>query len=117
MRELVLIAQDAAPGPAREGGQAPFWANPLFMIAIFGVFFLVVMLPAQRRQKRDQAAMLANIKPGAKVILNSGIIGRVAKAKEGEDEIVIQSEDTKLRVLRSAVMKVLSEETAAEVKS
>ena len=86
------------------------------MIAIFGLFFLVVMLPAQRRQRREQAAMLANIKPGVKIVLNSGILGKVVKAKDGEDEITIQSEDTKFRVLRSSVARVLGEDTP-EVKS
>jgi preprotein translocase subunit YajC len=114
MKSFVLIADDpapAAPAGAGRGGEAPFWANPIFMIALFGLFFLVVMLPAQRRQKREQQLMLANIKPGVRILLNSGILGKVVKVKEGEDEITIQSEDSKLRVLRSTVVRVLGDET------
>lgn len=85
---------------------------------LIGLFFLVVLLPAQRRQKREAAARLAAMKTGAKVILNSGIVGRITSMKDGEEEIVIKSDDTKLRVLKSAVATVISDDTATpEVKS
>ena len=61
MTFTVLIAEDPAP-PAKPA-EAPFWANPLFMIAIFGLFFLVVMLPAQRRKTREAKKMMDS--PGA----------------------------------------------------
>ena len=58
MTFTALIAEDPAPAAAaKDGAGAPFWANPLFMIAIFGLFFLVVMLPAQRRAKREAKKM------------------------------------------------------------
>ena len=60
-----ILAQDpAAKAPA--GGEqpaAPFWMNPLFLVGIMVLFFFVVMYPAQRRAKREQANMLANLKP------------------------------------------------------
>jgi preprotein translocase subunit YajC len=117
MLGTALIAQNEAP-PANGGpGAPPFWANPIFMILLFGIFFLVVMLPAQRRQRREQQEMLASIKPGSKVILSSGIVGRVVKVKEGEDEITIQSDDAKLRVLRTTVAKLLGDDTPSDTKA
>lgn len=109
MTWTAIIAQDAAPAKA---AQMPFFANPLFLIAMFGLFFLVVMLPAQRRQKREQAAMLANLKAGTKVQLASGILGTIVKAKDGEEDMVIRSEDSKFKVLRSTVVRVLGEESS-----
>lgn len=117
----------AAP-PADGGGAAPQQPQGLFgggimayaPFILIGLFFLVVLLPAQRRQKREAAARLAAMKPGAKVVLNSGIVGKIVTMKDGEDEIVIKSDDTKLRVLKSAVATVVSDETPAattEVKS
>ena len=53
-------------------------------------------------------------KRGAKVVTNAGIIGTVVGAKDGEEEITIRSEDTKLRILRSAVVRVVgTDETEA----
>jgi preprotein translocase subunit YajC len=113
-----ILAQDPAPkGPA--GGEqpaTPFWANPLFLVGMMALFFFVVMWPAQRRAKREQANMLANIKPGAKVVLASGIVGTVVKIHDPEGELTIRSDDTKIRVLRTAVASVRGEESA-EVKA
>ena len=102
---LTLLAQQPA------GGDVPFFANPLFLIVAMGLFFVVVMLPAQRRQAKEQAAMLAALKLGSKVVTSSGIVGTVVKLKDGEDEITIRSEDAKLRILRSTVTRVVGEET------
>ncbi len=102
---------DQAKGPA-PGGMG-ILGNPLFMFALLGLFFLVVMLPAQRRQKREAAAKLAAMKVGAKIITTSGIVGRIITLKDGEDEVVIKSDDTKLRILKTAIASVTSDDTTA----
>jgi preprotein translocase subunit YajC len=98
----VLFAQDQ-PGQQ----QMPFWANPMFLLAMLVLFWVVIILPMSRRQKKEQQTMLASITRGAKVVTSAGIVGTVVAAKEGEEEITIRSEDTRLRVLRSSVVKVL----------
>jgi preprotein translocase subunit YajC len=123
---LPVFAEGEAPAnpgqgtegqPAGQPGQPPAGGmNSLMQFAPFvllGLFFLVVMLPAQRRRKREEAERLAKMKTGAKVILNSGIVGKIVHIKDGEDEIVIKSDDTKLRVLRSAVVSVTDESAPA----
>ncbi len=80
---------------------------------LLGLFFLVVILPAQRRRKREEAEKLNKMKAGAKVILNSGIVGKIISIKDGEDEIVIKSDDTKLRVLKAAIASVVDETAPA----
>jgi len=102
-----------------EGGGG-FLGNPMslfFMVGLMMLFWIVVVLPAGRRQKKEQEQMLATLKPGAKIVTTAGIIGKVVTAKDGEDEIVIRSDDTKLRILRSAVMKVLGTEETEAAKS
>ena len=117
MTFTALIAEDPAPAaPAKDAAAAPFWANPLFMVAIFGLFFLVVMLPAQRRAKREAKKMMDNLKPGAKIITSSGIVGSIVKIKDSGDEVIIRTEETKLCVLKSTITRVVSEETP-EIKS
>jgi preprotein translocase subunit YajC len=116
MSNVILIAQDAPPAAPKQENPLGLLGNPLLMIALMALFFFVVMWPAQRRQRREQQAMLASIKPGVKVVTASGIVGSVVKAKEGEDEIVLKSEDTKLRVLRSTIARVLGTEEATEAK-
>ena len=100
------------PGqPAQQGGMGSLMQFAPFVL--LGLFFLVVLLPAQRRRKREEAERLAKMKPGAKVILNSGIVGKIVTMKDGEDEIVIKSDDTKLRVLKAAIASVTDESAPA----
>src|SRR5436305_124031 len=101
-----LFGEGEQPGPQ----QAPFWANPIFLIAMFFLFWVVIILPMSRRQKKEQEQMLANIKRGSKVLTTAGIIGTVITAEDGKEEITIRSEDTKLRIIRGAVAKVLGTE-------
>ena len=106
---FTLFADDP-PKQAADTGIG-FLGNPLFMIAALMLFFFVIMWPAQRRAKREQQKLLAAIKPGTKIVTSSGILATVVKVKDGEDEITVKSEDTKLRILRSAVVRVLGEES------
>jgi preprotein translocase subunit YajC len=85
------------------------FALPVLII----LFFLVMVLPQKRRAAKEAAARAAAMKPGAKIMTNSGIIGRIVTMKDGDIEIVIKSEDTKLRILKSTVASVISDETPA----
>lgn len=117
MPTLTLFAEAAAGGAAPDAAPAtPFFANPLFLIGLLALFFVVVILPAKRREKRDAAAMFAGIKAGSRVLLGGGIVGTIVRVKDGEDELVVKSEDSKFRVLRSSIVRVLGDETTPETK-
>ena len=107
---FLLFAQGPAGGQA--AAEIPFYLNPLFLMAMVVLFFFVVMWPAQRRQRKEQEQMLANIKPGSKVVLSSGIVGTVSKVHD-DGELTVRSDEAKLRVLRSAVISVRGEEAGA----
>jgi preprotein translocase subunit YajC len=72
--------------------------------------YFVVILPMNRRQRREQEQKLSNVKRGTKIATTSGIVGTVISAKDGETEIVIRTEDTKIRILRSAVGNILGQD-------
>jgi preprotein translocase subunit YajC len=104
----VLFAQ-----PAGQPQDIPFYLHPMFLIGMMVLFWIIIILPMSRRQRREQQQMLASISRGKKVVTTSGIIGTVVAVKEGEDEVTIRSEDTRLRVLRSSILRVLGEDTEA----
>ena len=85
---------------------------PLFVIGLVVLFLMVVVFPAQRRQKKEQDKVIASVKRGTKILTNAGIVATVVSAKDGEDEIVIRSEDTKLRIKRNVVVQVLGSDEA-----
>jgi preprotein translocase YajC subunit len=114
---VLLLADEPAPAAPPPGG---FMASPTFlpmMIGLMLLFYVVVILPMKRREKKDQEQQLATLKRGAKVLTNAGIVGTVVSAKDGEDEIVIRSEDAKLRIKRNVVVQVLGADETEAAKS
>jgi preprotein translocase subunit YajC len=111
MTQFVVGDQPPAPDPQ---------ANPLaggsmtmpFVLALVMLFLMVVVFPAQRRQRKEQEKLIATLKRGSKVLTRAGIVGVVTLAKDGEDEIVIRSEDTRLRVKRNAIEMIIGVDEA-----
>jgi preprotein translocase subunit YajC len=95
---LVSLAQ-AAPSGGGSGSSAVVQFLPL--ILIFGVFWLLVIRPQQKKSKLHQQ-MLSELKAGDLVVTQGGIIGKITGIKD--PEVVIEvSQGVRLRVLRSAV--------------
>jgi preprotein translocase subunit YajC len=109
---FLLFAQEGQPAQAPAG----LGLAPLFILGMVMLFLFVVVFPAQKRQKREQEQVVASIKRGTKVLTNAGIVATVVSAKDGEDEIVIRSEDTKLRIKRSVVVQILGSDEAEAAK-
>ncbi len=111
-----LLAQQGQP----QGGGGMFGDPNMVLLWMVGLFFLmyfIVLRPMSRKQQREQQAMLSALKRGTKILTNSGIVGTVVTAKDGEDEIVIRSEDTRLRIKRNTVLQVLGSDEAEAAKT
>jgi preprotein translocase subunit YajC len=78
------------------------------MLLVFGVFYLLLIRPQQRKQRQLQAT-IAELKAGDKVVTTGGIIGTITAVRE--TSFLIRSADKSiLEVARSAVAGVDSEE-------
>ena len=85
------------------------------LILIFGLMYVLMIRPQQRKVKEQQALVLS-ISAGDEVVLNSGIFG-VVKEVDGGDENVLWIEvysGVELKVLRSAVDRRFNEATAVD---
>jgi preprotein translocase subunit YajC len=72
------------------------------------IFYFLVIRPNQQRDKQRRET-LAAVRRGDTVVLNSGLIGRVTKVKEGDSEIEVEFSDTmRLRVARGYIAEVRS---------
>jgi preprotein translocase subunit YajC len=71
------------------------------LIIIMGIFYVLLILPAQRRQKKTQQ-MISALKNGDKVITNGGIYGTIVGI-EGDAIQLRIADQVKIKVLRSAV--------------
>lgn len=83
------------------GGQQGIVGMLLPMVLIFGVFFLLVIRPQQKKAKEHQQ-MLNQLKAGDEVVTNGGILGKITGIRDDEAILQVQ-EGVRIRVLRSAI--------------
>jgi preprotein translocase subunit YajC len=96
---LLLLAQ-ASTQPS---GIALFL--PLVLIMV--IFYFLMILPQQRRQKKV-AEMLRNLKTGDKVITNGGIYGTIVGLDDDSVQLRI-AEQVKIKVSRAAIAGLQAE--------
>jgi preprotein translocase subunit YajC len=87
------------------GGIAPI----VMMVAIFGIFYFLLIMPQQRRQKKWQQ-MLTQIKPGDKVVTSGGLTGVILSAKDETLVLRVPPDNIKLEVARSSVVTLTTAE-------
>jgi preprotein translocase subunit YajC len=105
----LLFAEAAAP--AAEGPSMLMQMLPIFLI--FGVFYFVMMRPAQK--ERDQReSMLSTLKKNDRVVTQGGLVGVVIaiRADAGIVTIRMSHEETKVDVIRSSIARILTDEPA-----
>src|SRR5229473_1871797 len=78
------------------------------MILIFGVFYLLLIRPQQKKQRQLQAT-IAELKTGDKVVTTGGFIGTITAVRD--TSFLIRSADKSiLEIARSAVAGVDAEQ-------
>jgi preprotein translocase subunit YajC len=90
------------------GSQPGGFALFLPLILIMVIFYFLMIMPAQRRQKKV-AEMLKDLKTGDKVITNGGIYGTIAGLEPDAVQLRI-AEQVKIKVSRSAIAGLQTEE-------
>lgn len=124
LSDLIVLAQEAAPvSPAdpSKAAPAPGWLmflqsfGPLILILV--VFWFLV-IGSKRKQDRQRREMLESIKKGDRVQTIGGILGTVLDVRE--DRLVLkvdESSNTKISFARSAIHRVLGEDSKVDNKS
>ena len=107
-QQPMLMMMQAAPSGQPSGAAAAFVQFFPF-IAIFVIFYFLMIRPQQRRVKEHQASIMA-VKKGDDVITGGGIRGRVTKVSDDEAEVEI-AQGVKIRVVKSTISQVLSQNT------
>jgi preprotein translocase subunit YajC len=111
-------AANPAGGAADQGPLGGMGIFPLvFMLLI--VFYLMVLRPQKKEQKKRQE-LLTNLKKNDRVVTIGGIYGVVMNAKRESDEVILkvdETNDTKIRVIYSAIARVITDEPAEENKN
>jgi len=90
------------PAILAQGGSQPSGITlflPLILIMV--IFYFLMILPAQRRQKKI-AEMLRNLKNGDRVVTNGGIYGTIVGLESDSVQLRI-ADQVKIKVMRSAI--------------
>jgi preprotein translocase subunit YajC len=103
---MLMTMMQASPADGQASGTVQMLVGALPWVLIFGIFYLLMIRPQQRRAKEHQAS-IASVKKGDEVITGGGIRGRVTKVDEAEAEVEIAS-GVKIRVVKSTISQVLS---------
>jgi len=95
-----------------QGGQggAVLW---LPLILIFAIFYFLLILPQQRRQKKWQA-MLGALKTGDRVTTSGGLRGTIIALRDDTVHLRVPPDNLRLEVLRSSVVSVAGTEEQAK---
>ena len=108
----MLIDLWIVPAYAQSAPAGPFGGDLvafLPMIAIFVVFYFLLIRPQQRKAKETKA-MLEALQKGDEVVTAGGILGRVSKISDQYVTVEIAS-NTEITVQRGAVSQLLPKGT------
>ena len=87
------------------GGIGPI----VMMVAIFAIFYFLLIMPQQRRQKKWQD-MLAQIKTGDRVVTNGGLRGTIYAMKDDAVTLRVPPDNLKLEVSKASIVSVTTDE-------
>lgn len=99
MESLVLVA-----------AEGPDIFSLLMPIVMIGVLFYLLIVRPEKRKQADVAQMQANLKKNDHVVTAGGMLGVVVIASQGSGEVTLRVDDnnTRIRVLRSSILRVVS---------
>ncbi len=90
---------------AAVAGSASMTSTIVQLIAIFAIFYFILIRPQQKAMKNHQA-MINATKKGDKVVTGGGIVAKVISASDDEVEVEI-AKDVVVKVKKSTLKDVI----------
>lgn len=96
-----------------QGGMG--WLGIAPLVFIFAVFYFLLIMPQQRRQKKWQA-LLDTLKTGDRVVTSGGLRGTIFAMKDDAITLRVPPDNLKLEVSRGSIVSVTTagEETTSK---
>ena len=95
------------------GGAGSAVASFLPLILIFGIMYILLIRPQQKKAK-DLKAMVEAVRRGDQVLTAGGIIGKVVKVDDNVLEVEI-AEGVKVKIAKHTITQVMSKTEPASV--
>ncbi|QZD93171.1 preprotein translocase subunit YajC [Qipengyuania xiapuensis] len=103
-----MITLLAASGTA--AAQPPIWLQILPWVAIFAVFWFLMIRPQLRQQKAHQEKV-AGLQRGDEVVTAGGLVGKITKVEEQFVELEL-AKGMKVRAVKNTIGDVLNAKSA-----
>ncbi|HRX79640.1 MAG TPA: preprotein translocase subunit YajC [Pirellulaceae bacterium] len=103
---LLLAQDDTATSPFGPIGSL----LPFVMIAV--LFYFMLIRP-ERKKRAETTSMLENMKKNDRVVTIGGIHGVVVNVQKDSEDVTLRIDDstnTKMRVLRSAISRIVKDD-------
>jgi preprotein translocase subunit YajC len=95
------------------GSGSAGWLGFAPLIFIFAIFYFLLIMPQQRRQKKWQA-MLNDLKTGDKVVTTGGLRGTIVALKDEYIHLRVPPDNLRLEVTRGSVASVTTADEATK---
>jgi len=82
------------------------------LIFIFAIFYFLLIMPQQRKQKKWQQ-MLGELKTGDKVVTSGGLRGTIISLKDDAIQLRVPPDNLRIEVTRASVASVSTPEEPA----
>src|SRR5215469_10732453 len=91
------------------------WLGIAPLIFIFAIFYFLLILPQQRRQKK-WTAMLDQLKTGDKVTTSGGLRGTIIALKDDAVHLRVPPDNLRVEVTKASVVTVTTPEEEVKTK-
>src|SRR5947209_20215051 len=81
------------------------WLGFAPLIFIFAIFYFLLIMPQQRRQKKWQR-MLSELKAGDKVVTSGGLRGTIIALKDDYLHLRVPPDNLRMEVSRASIVSV-----------
>ena len=112
MRVFELLGMFSPPAGQEQDPRAAM-LQMVVTFGILGVMFYFLLIRPQQKQRKEQEALIKNVKTGDKILMSNGIYGIVSNVKDKTLMVKI-AENVKVEVLKSAVGSVVQKSAETE---
>ncbi len=110
------VAYAASDAAATRGGEMMSTLVNFGPIVLIMVVFYFILIRPQQQQQKTLRNKLSAIKRGDRIVTGGGMIGTVAKATDGGDEVEVDlAPNVRVVVLRNTITNVLTEAKNSKV--
>ena len=114
---MFITSAYAQGAPAAGGGIMDVFGTMFPLIAIFAIFYLIVLRPQQQRMKA-LALQVSAVRRGDTVVTAGGLVGKVTKVVDDNEVLVEIAEGVRVRVIKATLSEVRTKgEPASDSKS